>query len=108
MATDQSRGVMTGERAWSEEEKLEWLSAHAGTPTHVVTFEPLYQVEVCIPPWEQPYPRIARDVVAWGTHMRKVFDENASSSAKVVSAHHEGNSLEVNAAVPPPRLRRIV
>jgi hypothetical protein len=108
MSTPQRDRAVTGERVWSEEEKSEWLAAHAGTPTHVVTFEPLYQVEVCIPPWEQPYPRIARDVVTWGTHMRKVFDEQASSSANVVSAHHEGNSLEVNAALPAPRLRRVL
>ena len=49
-----------------EEEKEEWLAAHGGAPTHVVTFEPMYQIEVCIPPWEHPERQIARSAVAWG------------------------------------------
>jgi hypothetical protein len=98
---------MSGDSVWSDEEKSKWLAAHDGKPTHVVTFEPLYQVELCIPPWEQPNRRIARFAVAWGTHMRAVFDDEAFGSADVVSAHHEGNSLEVNPAVPRPRLRPV-
>ena len=30
------------------------VAAHGEAPTHVVTFEPMYQIELCIPPWEQP------------------------------------------------------
>ena len=98
----------TVERIWSEEEKAEWLAANGAAPTHVVTFEPLYQIEVCIPPWEQPDRRIARSAVAWGQSMGRVFDDEALGSAGVVAAHHEGNSLEVHAAVTPkPRLRRV-
>jgi hypothetical protein len=107
MSTPQPQKETTSTRVWSEEEKSEWLAAHQNRPTHVVTFEPLYQIEVCIPPWEQPNRQIAHSVVAWGAHMRRVFDDEASGSANVVSAHYEGNSLEVNAAVPPPRLRPV-
>ena len=99
---------MTVERIWSEEEKAQWLTANGAAPTHVVTFEPLYQIEVCIPPWEHPERLIARSAVAWGQNMSRVFDDEALGSAGVVAAHHEGNSLEVHAAVTPkPRLRRV-
>ena len=95
-------------RIWSEEEKAEWLAAHGAAATHTVTFEPLYQVEVCIPPWEQPDRQIARSAIAWGKNMSRVFEEGALGSANVVAAHHEGNSLEVYVAVTPkPRLRCI-
>ena len=98
----------TVERIWSEEEKAEWLAANGAAATHVVTFEPLYQIEVCIPPWEQPDRHIARSAVAWGQHMRNVFDDEALGSTHVVAAHHEGNSLEVYTVVTPkPRLRRV-
>jgi hypothetical protein len=99
---------MTAKRIWSEEEKADWLAAKGTAPTHVVTFEPLYQIEVCIPPWEQPDRQIARSAVAWGKNMSKVFDEEATGSANVVAAHHEGNSLEVHATVTPrPRLHTV-
>ena len=89
------------ERTWSDEDKKEWLATHGATPTHVVTFEPLYQVEVCIPPWEQPRPRIARSAVDWGKCMTWVFDDTPPGAVRVVAAHHEGNSLEVHTAVAP-------
>ena len=54
------------EKVWTEEEKEEWLAAHGGTSTHVVTFEPMYQIEVCVPPWEHPDRVIARAAVALG------------------------------------------
>jgi hypothetical protein len=101
---------MTAERIWSEEEKADWLAANGAAPTHIVTFEPLYQIEVCIPPWEQPDRHIARSAVAWGQNMSKVFDDvdPGSTNVNVVAAHHEGNSLEVCAAVTPqPRLRPV-
>jgi hypothetical protein len=107
MSTVQPWVVMTADRMWSEEEKAEWLAAHGDAPTHVVTFEPLYQIEVCIPPWEKPERQIARSAVAWGQNMRRVFEE-AFGAANVVAAHHEGNSIEVYATVSPkPRLHRV-
>jgi hypothetical protein len=108
MTTVQPRVPMNAERIWSEEEKAEWLAANGSAPTHVVTFEPLYQIELCIPPWEQPDRQIARSAVTWGKGMSRVFDEETFGSASVVAAHHEGNSLEVYAAVTPkPRLHRL-
>jgi len=99
---------MMAEKTWSEEEKQEWLSVHGGAATHVVTFEPLYQIEVCIPPWEQPDRQIARSAVSWGKMMSRVFDEEQFGAAAVVAAHHEGNSLEVYRAVTRrPRLRPV-
>ncbi len=96
------------DRIWSDEEKQEWLAAHGGTPTHVVTFAPLYQVEVCVPPWEQPDRKIARSAVDWGKHMSWVFDDNPPGGARVVAAHHEANSLTVHAVVAPqPRLASV-
>ncbi len=93
---------------WSDEEKREWMATHGGDATHVVTFEPMYQIELCIPPWEQPDRHIARSAVAWGQNMSRVFDAQADGPAAVVAAHHEGNSLEVYSAVRPrPRLRSI-
>jgi hypothetical protein len=94
------------EKIWTEEEKQEWLAAHAGEATHVVTFEPMYQVELCVPPWEQANRQIARFAVAWGTSMSAVFEQEQPGAAIVVAAHHEGNSIEAHAAVrPKPRLR---
>jgi hypothetical protein len=94
------------ERMWTEEEKRDWLAAHGGTATHVITFEPLYQVEMCVPPWEHPDRQIARSAVAWGRLMSRVFDEEQFGPTAVVAAHHEGNSLEVKTtAVSRGRLR---
>ena len=96
------------ERMWAEEEKQAWLAAREGAATHVITFEPLYQVEVCIPPWEHPDRQIARSAVVWGKLMRRVFDEGQFGTMTVVGAHHEGNSLEVHpTAVSRGRLRRV-
>jgi hypothetical protein len=108
MATVHPWVLMTAERIWSEEEKAAWLAANSATATHVVTFEPLYQIEVCIPPWEQPDRQIARSAVAWGKHMGQVFEEDSFGAAHVVAAHHEGNSLEVyNTVTPKTRLTRV-
>ena len=108
MATVQPWVPMNAERIWSEEEKAEWLAANGAAATHVVTFEPLYQIEVCIPPWEKPERQIARSAVSWGEKMSRVFDEETFGSANVVAAHHEGNSLEVHATVTPkPRLHAV-
>jgi len=109
MATIQPRTQAMHERLWTEEEKQDWLVANGGEATHVVTFEPMYQIELCIPPWEQPERQIARSAVTWGTRMAHVFDEAQLGSAHVRAAHHEGNSIEVSAAVRPrPRLHRIL
>jgi hypothetical protein len=96
------------DKIWTEEEKQEWLVAHGGAATHVVTFEPMYQIELCIPPWENPERRIARSGVVWGREMSRVLHDERFGTAAVVVAHHEGNSLEVYAAVKPqPRLRPV-
>jgi hypothetical protein len=101
--------MMTNEKMWTEEEKQEWLTSHGTAPTHVVTFEPMYQIEVCVPPWEHPERQIARSAVAWGKNMRQVLDDEQLGGAEVVAAHHEGNSLEVyTTVVRKPRLHRIV
>ncbi len=108
MATVPRCSPIMAEKIWSEEEKQEWLSVYSGAATHVVTFEPMYQVEVCIPPWEQPDRQIARSAVAWGKKMSRVFDEEPLGAAAVVAAHHEGNSMEVYHAVTRrPRLRPV-
>ena len=108
MASIQPWEPMMSDRIWTEEEKEEWLATHDGAPTHVVTFEPLYQIEVCIPPWEHPDRQIARSAVAWGKDMSRVFDDEPFGAATVVAAHHEGNSLEVYTTVTPrPRLRSV-
>ena len=72
---------MNDEKIWTEEEKEEWLAAHGGTATHVVTFEPMYQIEVCVPPWEHPDRHIARSAVAWGRNMGRVFERRAVRAA---------------------------
>ncbi len=108
MAIVQRRSPVMAERLWTEEEKEEWLAAHGGASTHVVTFEPMYQIEVCIPPWEHPERLIARSAVAWGKNMSQVFDGEQLGAAAVVAAHHEGNSLEVyTTATSRTRLRRV-
>ncbi len=105
----QTQAETMHEKLWTEEEKEEWLAAHGAEPTHVVTFEPMYQVELCIPPWEQPERQIARTAVAWGTRMARVLDEATLGAPTVLAAHHEGNSLEVSRAVrAQPRLHRVV
>ncbi len=94
--------------AWSEENKLAWLAAQRGLPTHVVTFEPMYQIELCVPPWEQMERQIARSAVTWGQRMHLVFEDGLAGDIVVVAAHHEGNSLEVHTAVRPrPRVHRV-
>ena len=96
------------DRIWSDEEKQAWLVEHGATPTHMVTFGPLYQVEVCVPPWEQPERRIARSAVDWGKHMSWVFDDNPPGRVRVVAAHHEANTLAVHPVVTPqPRLTSV-
>ncbi len=108
MATVQPWTPIMNDKIWTEEEKAEWLAAHGDAPTHVVTFEPLYQIEVCVPPWEHPDRQIARSAVAWGKNMGRVFDDAPFGATTVVAAHHEGNALEVyTAAVPRPRLHRV-
>ena len=107
MDTVQARNPMT-EKIWTEEEKAAWLAAHGDGATHVVTFEPMYQIELCIPPWEHPERQIARSAVAWGQSMSRVFSDESLAGSAVVAAHHEGNSLEIYSAVKPrPRLHRI-
>jgi hypothetical protein len=96
------------ERTWTEADKEAWLAAHGSAPTHVVTFEPMYQIELCIPPWEHPDRQIARSAVAWGQSMSRVFADDQDGAPVVVAAHHEGNSLEVSSVVKPrPRLHRV-
>ena len=109
MATIQPWTQTMHEKLWTEEEKEEWLAAHGGEATHVVTFEPMYQVELCIPPWEQADRLIARSAVDWGTRMARVFEENPLGAQAVIAAHHEGNSLEAYPAVRArPRLHRVI
>ncbi len=108
MATVQPWTPIMNDKIWTEEEKALWLAEHGATATHVVTFEPMYQVEVCIPPWEHPDRQIARSAVGWGKDMSRVLDGAPVGSGAVVAAHNEGNSLEVyTATVPRPRLRRL-
>jgi hypothetical protein len=106
---------MNVEANWSDEEKREWYAAHGGAPTHVVTFEPLYQVELCIHPWEQPDRHIARSAVTWGQTMQRVLDCRDTLedpfATTVVVAHHEGDSIEVyckGRTGPGPRLRAVI
>jgi hypothetical protein len=92
---------------WTDATKRDWLAAQCGAPTHIVTFEPMYQIELCIPPWEPSERQIARSAVAWGERMRRVFEDGADGGT-VIAAHHEGNSLEVHPAVRArPRLHRL-
>jgi hypothetical protein len=108
MATVQPWTPNMNDKTWTDEEKEQWLAAHGDTPTHVVTFEPMYQIELCIPPWEAPDRQISRSAVAWGTNMCHVLEEGRFGSARVVAAHHEANSLEVyHATTPRPRLHRV-
>jgi hypothetical protein len=96
------------EKTWSDDEKEAWLAAHGEGATHVVTFEPMYQIELCIPPWEHPDRQIARSAVVWGQQMSQVFSDHHGDASAVVAAHHEGNSVEIHSAVKPrPRLHRV-
>ena len=96
------------ERNWTQADKDAWLAVHGDAPTHVVTFEPMYRIELCIPPWEQPDRQIARSAVAWGMSMSRALDDDHAGPIAVVAAHHEGNSLEVSPTAPPrPRLRPV-
>jgi hypothetical protein len=107
MATVQPWIPMT-EKSWTDDEKEAWLADHGQEATHVVTFEPMYQVELCIPPWEHPDRQIARSAVIWGQQMNRVFTDDHDGVSAIVTAHHEGNALEIYSVVKPrPRLRRI-
>ena len=107
MATVQPWIRMT-EKTWTDDEKEAWLAAHGEEPTHVVTFEPMYQIELCIPPWEHPDRQIARSAVVWGQQLGRVFDDDPDGVSAIVAAHHEGNSLEIYSVVKPrPRLHRV-
>ena len=109
MATVQPWTPTMNEKIWTEEEKEEWLATHGDAPTHVVTFEPMFQIEISVPPWEHPDRQIARSAVGWGQRMSQVFSEEHVGAATVVAAHHEGNSLEVYTTVTPrPRLHRVI
>ena len=66
MATVQPRTPIMSEKIWTEEEKEEWFAANGAEPTHVVTFEPMYEFEVCIPPWEHPERQIVWSAVVVG------------------------------------------
>jgi hypothetical protein len=99
----------TADKLWTEEEKREWLTAHAGEVTHFVAFEPVYQLELSIPPWEDAERQITRSAQAWGRMMSLVFEENPLGAATVLSARHEANAIEVCARVKTrPRLHRVV
>jgi len=97
----------SAERLWTEEEKQQWLAEHGHEATHLIAFEPIYQLEVCIPPWEDPERHITRSAQAWGRFMSLVFEEEPIGTAHVVAAHHEGNALEVYSrrVTSRPRLR---
>jgi hypothetical protein len=101
--------IPMNEKVWTEEEKEAWFAAHGDGATHVVTFEPMYQIELCIPPWEHPERQIARSAVLWGQQMGRVFADEHDGTQSVVAAHHEGNSMEIYSAVTPqPRLHRVI
>jgi hypothetical protein len=89
----------TPDEPWTDQAKMQWLAAHGNTPTHVVTFEPLYQIEVCVPPWERADRQIAHSAVVWGTTMSQALNSGNLDSVTVLAAHHEGNSLEVSKAL---------
>jgi hypothetical protein len=96
------------ERNWTQADKDAWFALHGDAPTHVVTFEPMYRIELCIPPWEQPDRQIARSAVAWGMSMSRALDDDNAGPVAVVAAHHEGNSLEVSPTAPRrPQLRSV-
>jgi hypothetical protein len=68
----------------------------------------MYQIELCIPPWEHPDRQIARSAVVWGQQMGRVFADDHVGVSPIVAAHHEGNSLEISSVVKPrPRLHRV-
>jgi hypothetical protein len=94
--------------AWSQADKDAWLAAHGDAPTHVVTFEPMYRIELCIPPWEHPEHQIERSAAAWGKSMSRALGDGHAGPIAVVATHHEGNSLEVSpTSVPRPHLRPV-
>ena len=57
MATVQPWTPMMNEKIWTEEEKEEWLATHGNAATHVVTFEPMFQIEISVPPGSTPTAR---------------------------------------------------
>ncbi len=108
MATVQPWTPMTNEKIWTEEEKEEWLAAHGAAATHVVTFEPMYQIEVCVPPWEHPDRQIARSAVAWGKSMSHVFTESISARRPSSPPTTRGILWRFSTTVKPrPRLHRV-
>lgn len=97
------------EKIWTEEEKQEWLSAHGREATHLIAFEPVYQLELCIPPWERADRYLTRSAQAWGRMMGLVFEGAPIGSAIVLAARHEGNAMEVCAQTPGrPRLHLVL
>ena len=100
-------GRVMNERVWTEEEKEQWLATHGDAPTHVVTFEPLYQIEVCVPPWEHPIARSPARPSPGAGAWAGCSPTNISVRRRV-AAHHEGNSLEVYTTTKRrPRLHRV-
>jgi hypothetical protein len=99
MATIEPLFQLTPQDPWSDQAKMEWLAAHGSTPTHVVTFEPLFQVEVCVPPWESPDRQIAHSAVVWGTTVNRVLNSGTLGSVTILASHHEGNCLEISKAL---------
>ena len=108
MATIQPWNPMN-EKTWSDEEKAAWLAEHGDGATHVVTFEPMYQIELCIPPWEHPDRQIARSAVVWGQRMSQVF---ADGPGRRVSCRGRAPRRELvgdlQRGKPRPRLHRVV
>lgn len=101
-------GRTMDETTWTDDSMRAWLAARCGVPTHVMTFEPMFQIELCIPPWEQPERQVGRSAVVWGQAMRRVFKNPADGGIVVVAAHHEGNSFELREAITPrPHLSRV-
>jgi hypothetical protein len=100
---------VTADKLWTEEEKQNWLAAHAGEVTHFIAYEPVFQLELCIPPWEDVEHQITRSAQAWGKVMSSGFEEAPLGAATVLAAHHEANAIEICARVRArPRLYRVV
>ena len=109
MATVQPWTPMMNDKIWTEEEKEEWLATHGDAATHVVTFEPMYQIEMCIPPWEHPDRQIARSAVAWGRAHEPSVQRRASRrvplwSPRTTRATRWRSTPRVT---PRPRLHRV-
>lgn len=102
-------GSSKSEEVWSEEKKQLWLAQNGEIPTHVVRFEPMYQILVSIPPWERPVGQLARSARAWGKSVASIFDGEQLDGSRVLAAHHEGESIEVykRATDKPPALSRV-